>query len=77
MNSDISNQYDAPRWLNYKIGEKAATGDIVKEILTISKKSIIFLDQDENLQWEYNENICIWQRVKSLILTRFSTLQKV
>lgn len=48
-----------PPWLGYDVGSKTGTGDTIKEILHRSNKSFIFIDQDERLQWEFDNEIAV------------------
>jgi len=46
-------------WYDYTIGGATATGNKLKEILHISDKSFVFLDDEDVLSWEYDDSVCI------------------
>ena len=46
-------------WSEYKPGTLTSLGATVKEVLEVSTNGIVFLNTDDELQWEYEDSACV------------------
>jgi hypothetical protein len=49
---------DYAEWVKYKPGVVTFTGVTVKEVLQVSPQGIVFINDADELQWEYEDSTC-------------------